>query len=303
MQPPYNILLYYCYATIEDPVAFRESHYRYCLEQGLKGRIIIAHEGINGTLSGPEAACAQYMSDLRADARFADTQFKVETHDRHAFKKLHVRTKPEIVHAGLPHIQPGTPKGKYIEPTELQRIKDEDDVVLLDVRSKYEHHIGHFKAAVTLDIDNFREFPEQMDKLTSLKDKKVVTYCTGGIKCEKASAYLLEQGFENVYQLHGGIIQYGLETDGKDFDGKCYVFDDRLTVNVNKANPSTVGQCYVCHTACDHMANCANLRCNRHVPLCADCRQQLQGACSPACQQIYLDNARLEAKSMNERRR
>ena len=285
MEKLYNILLYYCYTTIDDSEAFREQHHLYCLAHGLRGRIIVAQEGLNGTLSGLQEDCEQYMRDLKADPRFAHTHFKVEAHSQHAFQKLHVRVKEEIVHAGLSHINPRQQAGQYITPHELQQIKDQEDVVLLDVRSNYEHRIGKFKDAVTLDIGHFREFPAQVDKLAAYKDKKIVTYCTGGIKCEKASAYLLAQGFKNVYQLHGGIIQYGLETDGADFEGKCYVFDNRLVTEINQENPSTIGQCYVCHTSCDRMVNCANPVCNLHVPICKPCAEALDGACSAACQQ------------------
>ena len=132
------------------------------------------------------------------------------------------------------------------------------DIVILDVRSNYEHELGRFKNAVTLDIENFRDFPDKLNELEQYKGKKIVTYCTGGIKCEKASAFLLEQGFENVHQLHGGIIKYGLEAEGEDFEGKCYVFDNRLSVDVNKVNPKVVSKCFVCETHSDRMVNCAN---------------------------------------------
>src|SRR5690606_32422519 len=125
-------------------------------------------------------------------------------------------------------------------------MKDRDDVVVLDVRSNYEHNVGRFKNAVTLDIENFREFPDQIEALSAYKDKKILTYCTGGIKCEKASALLLKNGFTDVYQLHGGIIKYGKEAGGKDFEGKCYVFDNRLTVDVNRVNPTEVATCRNC---------------------------------------------------------
>ncbi len=282
---PYTLLLYYCYTPIEDPEAFREEHHRYCLENGFLGRIIIAQEGINGTISGHKEACSKYMRDLKADARFSHTHFKVAPHHQHAFQKLHVRVKAEIVHVGLPHIDPNQRTGQYVAPKELQRMREEEDVLLLDVRSNYEHRLGKFQGAVTLDIDHFREFPAQVAALAPYKHKKVVTYCTGGIKCEKASAYLLEQGFQNVYQLHGGIIQYGLETDGEDFEGKCYVFDNRLAADVNKKNPTVVSSCYVCQQACGRMVNCANPECNIHVALCAPCADELAGGCSQACQE------------------
>jgi len=285
MKAPYSILLYYCYTTVEDPEKFREKHHRYCIENGILGRIIIAQEGINGTISGLTEACESYMRDLKADTRFSHTHFKVATHHQHAFQKLHVRVKPEIVHAGLPHIRPHQRTGLHITPKELQKMQEEEEIVLLDARSNYEHTLGKFKGAITLDINHFREFPNKVNELTSLKHKKIVTYCTGGVKCEKASAYLLEQGFQHVYQLHGGIIQYGMDTDGKDFEGTCYVFDNRLTTSINRKKPTVLSSCYVCHTACDRMINCANPICNRHTPICESCAATLAGACSHACQE------------------
>ena len=221
----YNILLYYCYAPIADPEQFREEHHLFCLEHNLKGRIIVAAEGLNGTISGLKEDCEAYMAHVKADPRFAKIDFKVEGHHQHAFEKLHVRVKPEIVHSGFKHIDPNEQTGIHLEPAEFKAMKDREDVVLLDCRSNYEHQSGKFKGAVTMDMENFRDMPEKLEELQQYKDKKIITYCTGGIKCEKASAYLLEQGFESVYQLHGGIIKYGIEEGGADFDGNCYVFD------------------------------------------------------------------------------
>ena len=135
------------------------------------------------------------------DLSFADIDFKVETYHEIAFQKLYVRVKPEIVHSGLLDINPRKKTGKYVEPTEFKEIlKNEEDVIILDVRSDYEHKVGKFKNAMTLDIENFRDFPEKVKELEKFKDKKIITYCTGGIKCEKASAYLLENGFEDVFR-------------------------------------------------------------------------------------------------------
>ena len=303
MDKAYNILLYYCYTHINDPETFREEHHLYCIENKLRGRIIIAKEGINGTISGLQEDCEKYMDDLKADPRFFYTHFKVDTHHTHAFQKLHVRVKPEIVHVNLPHLHPVSKAGQYITPTAFKKMKNEKDVVLLDVRSNYEHNIGKFKNAITLDIANFRAFPNKIATLAPYKNKKIITYCTGGIKCEKASAYLLEKGFKNVYQLHGGIIQYGLATDGEDFEGKCYVFDNRLAITINKKNPAVVSKCYVCHTPCDRIVNCANPNCNIHVPICEACAEKLEGACSAACQKhpakrVY-DRTGYYARKMN----
>lgn len=279
----YNILLYYCYTKIDDPERFREEHHFYCLDLNLRGRIIVAAEGINGTVSGLEPDCKKYIQHLKDHPGFSHTEFKVEHSSKHTFQKLNVRVKPEIVNAGLLHIDPNIRTGKYLEPDEFIKIKDQEDVVLLDVRSNYEHKLGKFRGAKTLDIDNFREFPDKLPELEPFKHKKVVTYCTGGIKCEKASAFLLENGFENVYQLHGGIIKHGLEAGGVDFEGKCYVFDNRVAIDINQVNPVVISQCYLCDSACDRMVNCANPTCNLHVPICMDCAIKYQGACSKEC--------------------
>jgi len=281
----YQVLLYYCYTPIADPDAFREEHHLFCLDNNLKGRIIIASEGINGTVSGLKEDCQRYMEHIKADARFASLEFKVEDLEVGAFKKLNVRVKSEIVYSGFSHIDPNERTGIHLEPDQFKEIKDQEDVVLLDCRSTYEHSVGRFKNAITMDIENFRDMPEKIQELQKYKDKKVVTYCTGGIKCEKASAYLLEQGFENVYQLHGGIIKYGIEEGGEDFDGKCYVFDNRIVADVNTINPEVVATCYVCDTKTDRMVNCANSECNKHVPICEKCGWEMEGACSSACQQ------------------
>lgn len=281
----YLVLLYYCYTPIENPEQFREEHHRLCLRLNLRGRIIVAAEGLNGTVSGLRADCEEYMRVVKADPRFAALEFKVEPSAAPTFQKLHVRVKPEIVHVGLPHLKPHERTGVHLSPQEFKELKDQEDVVILDVRSDYEHRLGRFKNAITLDIENFREFPEKVEELRQYQDKKILTYCTGGIKCEKASAYLLEQGFENVYQLHGGIIKYGLEAGGEDFDGKCYVFDGRVAVDVNSVNPTIISTCHHCHTPSARMVNCANPHCNAHVALCESCGEQLDGACSETCQQ------------------
>jgi UPF0176 protein len=281
----YQILLYYCYAKIDNPEEYREIHHLFSVENNIRGRIIISDEGLNGTVSGLIADCQKYMDFIHVDPRFSNTEFKIESFDKHAFTKIHVRYKPEIVHSALRHLDPNIKTGKHLNPAEFKKLKDQEDVVILDVRSNYEHELGHFKNALTLDIDNFRDFPEKVKGLGHLKGKKVLTYCTGGIKCEKASAFLLEQGFEDVYQLHGGIIKYGMEAGGEDFEGKCYVFDNRIAVEVNSVNPKVISTCHVCGTHSDRMINCANPTCNDHLAICEECGWRMEGACSEACQE------------------
>jgi UPF0176 protein len=278
----YQVLLYYIYSPIDNAEAYREEHHRFCVENDLLGRVIVAAEGLNGTVSGTVAATNAYMAWLHADDRFATIDFKVEAVAGHTFQKLHVRLKEEIVNSDLP-VDPLKQTGVHLEPAEFAKMKDQDDVVLIDMRSNYEHHIGRFKGAITFDMENLRELPDHIDEIAHLKDKKVITYCTGGIKCEKASAYLLDRGFKNVYQLHGGIIKYGLEEGGEDFDGKCYVFDNRVTVDVNKVNPEVVSECHICGCKTEKMVNCANAACNNHLCICDSCLLEMDGACSTAC--------------------
>lgn len=286
MEKKYRILLYYCYTQIDSPEEFREQHHRFCLNNNLRGRIIIATEGLNGTISGLAKDCEAYMQELNADPRFAGIEFKVDAHKTMAFAKLHVRVKPEVVHVGLQHIDPNVRTGAYVEPEQFRTLlKDQsEDTVILDVRSNYEHKLGKFKNAMTLDIDNFREFPEKVKELDGLKKKRIITYCTGGIKCEKASAFLLEQGFENVHQLHGGIIKYGMETNGENFDGSCYVFDNRIGAKINSINPKVISTCYLTDEPTECMVNCANPHCNIHVPMSEAGAKMYGGCCSANCQ-------------------
>ncbi len=282
----YQTLLYYCYSPIADAEQFAENHLTFCKSLGLVGRIIVAEEGLNGTVSGIKIACESYMKAIHADERFAKTEFKIDDVKEPSFIKMHCRYKEEIVYSGLRDtsiIDPNKQTGIHLEPTEFREMLNRDDVLVLDVRSNYEHNLGRFKNAVTLNIDNFRDFPDQIEALAKYKDKKIMTYCTGGIKCEKASALLLHHGFKDVYQLHGGIIKYGKEAGGENFDGKCYVFDNRIAVDVNAINPTIVSVCYNCGATTPKMINCANPECNEHITQCDNCGDSLQGCCSAEC--------------------
>ena len=153
------------------------------------------------------------------------------------------------------------------------------------MRSNYEHEIGKFKNAITLDLENFRFFSDKIDEIekTIDKSKKVITYCTGGIKCEKASSFLIKKGFKNVYQLHGGIIKYGIEEGGENFHGKCYVFDNRIVKDINKINQTVISKCLVTGEKTDRMVNCANAECNKHFPLSEKGAEKFKGCCSKEC--------------------
>ena len=282
----YQTLLYYCYTTIEDAEQFAADHLNFCKSLDLVGRIIVADEGLNGTVSGTVESCKAYMDFIQNDPRFASTEFKIDDVEEPSFIKMHCRYKSEIVYSGLrdPNIiDPKKKTGVHLEPRDFLEMKDRDDVVILDVRSNYEHSLGKFKNAITLDIENFRDFPAKINELAQYKDKKILTYCTGGIKCEKASALLLHEGFKDVYQLHGGIIKYGKEAEGKDFEGQCYVFDNRVAVEVNKVNPKVISTCYNCGQTTAKMINCANPECNEHFTQCDDCGWDLDGCCCDTC--------------------
>jgi len=286
MKNNYNVLLYYCYSNIDNPDEFRENHHLFCIENNLRGRIIISSEGINGTVSGKINDCNKYIKNLKSDIRFQNIEFKIDEHPSHVFNKLNVRLKDEIVNFGIKTVNPNKLSGKYIEPNEFKMVlkNKPNDTIILDVRSNYEHKVGKFKNALALDINNFRDFKKNLKDLKIYKKNKIITYCTGGVKCEKASAFLLKKGFENVYQLHGGIIKYGLEEHGEDFDGKCYVFDNRIAINVNKINPSTISKCYLTGEPSDRMVNCANPECNIHVPMSKKGARIFNGCCSESCE-------------------
>ncbi len=286
----YQAVAFYKYVHIEEADVYAVRHLKYCKRLGITGRIIVADEGLNGQFSGTIEQCQKYIADLIADPRFAETDFKIDPCDAPAFKKMHVRYKPEIVHSGLRdpnEIDPSKETGKHLSAEAFKKLKKEDNVVVLDVRSNYEHSVGKFKGAMTLDIENFRDFPAKISELEDLKDKTIITYCTGGIKCEKASALLLKRGFKDVYQLDGGILKYGKEGGGEDFEGKCYVFDGRITVDVNSVNPVIITKCIHCGETSARYVNCANVLCNDQIILCEQCGWEWEGTCSSACKEAH----------------
>ncbi len=282
----YLVVAYYHYVYIENAEAYTLEHLKYCKEIGLRGRIYIAEEGINGSISGKRETCEKYMTDLKSDPRFTQIEFKVDDYHEHAFNRMHVRFKNELVHSGLRNkaiIDPTKETGISLRGDEFLQLKEGGDVVVVDVRSNYETRLGKFKDSITLDIENFRDFPSKINELEQFKNKKVVTVCTGGIKCEKASALLMKEGFKDVYQLHNGIIGYAKDTGGKDFDGVLYVFDGRVTVPINHVNPKAIAICKKCGEPTTRNLNCANVECNDQFNMCEKCSEEMEGACSDAC--------------------
>lgn len=284
----YQTLLFYKYTQLKAPEQFADEHRAFCQDLGLVGRVMIGDEGINGTVSGTKEQCQRYMNHLKQQHPFDDITFKIDEVDKLSFAKMHVRYRHEIVAFDLEEeedVDPHAESGEHVDPEEFRKLKDREDVLVLDVRNQLEAEVGKFKNAKTLDIDQFRDFREKIDELEPYKDKKILAYCTGGIRCEKATAYLKRKGFNEVYQLNGGIINYYKKTGGEDFEGQCYVFDRRITVNVNDVNPSIISKCEKCATKTTKLINCANPECNKHFIICESCADELEGCCSKECQQ------------------
>lgn len=283
----YRVLLYYNYTTIADPETFAKEHLAFCQELGIKGRILVAPEGINGTLSGTKAATDQYMAMMLADQRFKDTYFKIDESEGHAFKKLFVRPRSELVALNLDEdVDPRQLTGNYLEPQAFKQALLDEETVVIDARNDYEYDLGHFRGAIRPEIHNFRELPAWIrENKEQLMDKKIVTYCTGGIRCEKFSGWLLREGYEDVAQLHGGITAYGknAETKGELWDGKMYVFDERISVEINQVDKTIVGKEWFDGTPCERYINCSNPECNRQMLVSEENEVKYLGACSLAC--------------------
>lgn len=281
MNNNYQILLYYKYAHIEDPAMFRDMQFHLCQDLGMKGRIIVAHEGINGTIEGTVEACAEYMKVMKADPRFADIHWKISngTDDGTAFPRLSVKTRKEIVSLHLgdeEDIDPNQLTGVHLKPEELRKwYESGEEFHIVDMRNEYELRVGKFEGTVFPDLDNFRDLKKNLKKLEGLKDKKVLTVCTGGVRCEKASGLLLREGFKDVYQLDGGMVSYMEKYPGQDFKGSLYVFDKRNTMHFEDPDKhEIIGRCAKCGVPSEHYVNCANLMCHDHFICCIDCLEE-----------------------------
>jgi UPF0176 protein len=269
-------------------VVFAEGHLDFCNMLGLKGRIIVAREGINGTCSGTYEQTQKYIDELHNKSRFKDMEFKADYTQSHVFKKMHVRVKNELVTFRLDKdIDPSIISGKHLNAKEWHKMIQQDDVIILDGRTEYEYDLGHFKNAIRPPLNSFREFPDWVrNDFTVNKDKKILTYCTGGVRCEKLSGFLLEEGFKEVFQLQGGIIKYSKdpEVKGSMFEGKCYVFDERISVPVNCSEDySPAGRCYHCGKPCERYVNCANIDCHKQHFECTGCEEKFSRSCSEEC--------------------
>lgn len=285
----YRVLLYYKYVPIEDPVTFAQEHLAACKEIGLKGRILVSDEGINGTCSGTIEQTEAYMNMMKADERFADMVYKIDEAKGHAFKKMHVRPKKEIVHLGLADdINPNEITGQYLSPKEFFEQMQAEDTVVIDARNDYEFDLGHFRGAIRPEIRNFRDLPDWMiENKEMFEGKKVLTYCTGGIRCEKFSGWLVREGFEGVGQLHGGIATYAKDPEvrGQLWDGQMYVFDDRIAVPVNQVEHVVVGKDHFTGEPCERYVNCANPDCNDKILCSEENEHKYLRSCSDECRE------------------
>lgn len=283
----YRVLLFYKYVTIDDPETFAAEHLQFCKDNDLKGRILVSSEGINGTVSGPKEVTDNYIAHMRADTRFSDIVFKIDEAEGHAFKKMHVRPRNEIVALDLEDdVNPKELTGKYLSPTEFRDALQSDDTVVIDARNDYEYDLGHFRGAIRPNITRFRDLPDWIkENKEQFMDKKIVTYCTGGIRCEKFSGWLLKEGFEDVSQLKDGIATYGKnpETKGEFWDGKMYVFDERISVEINQVDKTVVGKEWFDGTPCERYINCSNPECNRQILVSEENEERYLGACSHEC--------------------
>ena len=283
----YFVIAYYIFTSIADPHAEIAKHRAFFEKRDVKSRIYISYDGINAQMSALKEHGLEYIEWMKQDERFKDIDFKVHTYHEQVFPRTVVKFRKQLValdHNANPH-----KGGEHVSPAEWKKmLEKEENVLLLDVRNDYEWKIGRFAGAVKPELDMFRKFPEYVQQLKGeydLKNTKVMMYCTGGIRCELYSALMKDEGFENVYQLNGGVIRYGLEQGEDLWEGKLFVFDDRLAIPLKEdAKALPISECHFCGAPSDVYHNCANMDCNTLFLSCPDCAEKVQGACQHSCQ-------------------
>lgn len=240
----------YKFVEIDDLLSLQSNLYEICEKNNIMGTILIANEGINGTISGKTNEINQTISLLKSDKRFANIEIKYSSTDKQPFHRMKVRLKKEIVTIGLPEINPNKKVGTYVKPEDWNDLISDPNVIVIDTRNKYETKIGSFQNALDPETSSFREFPDWVKKFKSSKEnanKKIAMFCTGGIRCEKASSLMKEEGFEDVYHLQGGILKY-LETIDKEnslWNGECFVFDQRVCLT-DELEVGSYKMCFAC---------------------------------------------------------
>jgi UPF0176 protein len=242
------IAAFYRFAPIADPGGHQATLLRICRNQGIKGTILLAGEGINGTIAGEPDGVHRVLAHLRSLEGFSGLEHKESRAASQPFHRMKVRLKKEIVTLGVEGIDPNKRAGTYVAPREWNALISDPDVVVIDTRNDYEYAIGTFRHAVNPDTRSFREFPAFVQRqLDPGRHRRVAMFCTGGIRCEKATAYMLEQGFDEVYHLQGGILKYLEEVSEKDslWHGECFVFDERVSVD-HALLPGSHVLCHAC---------------------------------------------------------
>jgi len=309
MNQEYRVLLYYKYVTIENPEEVVQEHLQFCHDLGLKGRVLIAAEGINGTVSGTVEQTDAYMKYMNEHPLFSEIVYKIDEASEHAFKKMKVRFRPELVTLRLENdIDPRIQTGKHLKPKEFFKAMKQEDTIVIDARNDYEFDLGHFRGAIKPDINSFRELPQWIkENKSDFEGKKILTYCTGGVRCEKFSGWLLDEGFDDVAQLEGGIVTYGKDPEikGELWDGQCYVFDERISIPINRNEHIIVGKDYYSDEPCERYVNCANPECNKKILCSEENEHKYLRSCSHECRvhprNRYIDMHNLTTEEVEER--
>lgn len=245
---PMMAATFYQFATVTDCESLAQLVRRSCQANHITGTVLIAPEGINGTVCGQPRDVRKLLDTIRADQRFANMAHKESFSDARPLKRLKVKIKPEIITMRAPEVDAANNTGEYVAPADWNALISRPDVVLVDTRNDYEVAIGTFRGAINPQTSSFSELTEWVDQHESLKNKPpVAMYCTGGIRCEKSTALLKARGFDNVYHLHGGILKYLEDVDESDslFEGECFVFDERVSVN-HQLEPGSYAMCQAC---------------------------------------------------------
>ncbi len=262
----------YKFEPLNDIDALIPGFQSICDDLDLKGSIYFSPNGINFSLAGREEAIEQYLQYMEQDKRFLDIPLKKTYSETQPFRRMKVRPKKEIISLGRNDINPRELTGDYVTPKELYAMyENNEDVIVLDTRNEYETRVGLFENAVDLQLDTFRDFPDAIKQLPEeYKDKQIVMYCTGGIRCEKASAVMLKAGFSDVRQLEGGVLDYFKETGGKYWNGDCFVFDERVALDT-ELNETEYIYCYICREplSADEKAS-PDFKINEYCPYCIE---------------------------------
>lgn len=286
----FQVLLFYKYCRIEDPEELKSAYKLLCEKYSLKGRTIIAREGINSTLEGALENTEAFLKEFLLDQRFSGMQIKKSKGRGSSFPKLSIKVRDEIVATQFPDvIDPTVQTGKHLKAEELHKwYENEKDFVVLDMRNSYEFESGHFKNSIDPKMDASRELPQKIKDLKAtipqLENKTVLTVCTGGVRCEKMSAYLMHEGFKDVYQLDGGMHSYMEKYPGNNFLGTLFTFDNRLVMDFG-GDREVIGTCRRCNASNEQYQNCGNAECNMLFLICNDCMSsEGPGFCSDKCQ-------------------